>query len=159
MNDFASRAPVSGERALVLGGGGSTGNAWLIGVVAGLCEAGLDVTTADRIIGTSAGATAAAQITGAPPARLLADIVSADPPTRPGPVGAGGGSAPGRTAANPMERMAAILAASRDAADLRRRMGASALELDAASDGSWPARWRDTVASRLPDPQWPRQEV
>ena len=40
--------------ALVLGGGGSTGNAWLIGVIAGLFEAGLDVTEADLIIGTSA---------------------------------------------------------------------------------------------------------
>lgn len=38
-----------GECALVLGGGGSTGNAWLIGVIAGLFDAGLDVTTADLI--------------------------------------------------------------------------------------------------------------
>ena len=36
--------------ALVLGGGGSAGNAWLIGVVAGLFVAGLDVTEADLII-------------------------------------------------------------------------------------------------------------
>ena len=50
------------ERALVLGGGGSTGNAWLIGVLAGLFDAGLDVTTADLTVGTSAGSTAAAQI-------------------------------------------------------------------------------------------------
>ena len=50
--------------ALVLGGGGSTGNAWLIGVVAGLFDAGMDVTTADLIIGTSAGSTAPAQISG-----------------------------------------------------------------------------------------------
>jgi NTE family protein len=47
---------------LVLGGGGSAGNAWLIGVIAGLFDAGLDVTEADLIIGTSAGSTAAAQI-------------------------------------------------------------------------------------------------
>ena len=60
-------APAAGERALVLGGGGSTGNAWLIGVVAGLFDAGLDVTQADLIIGTSAGSTAAAQITSANP--------------------------------------------------------------------------------------------
>ena len=33
---------------------------------------------------------------------------------------------------------------------MRRRMGAAALELDAASDGSWQARWRATVAARLP---------
>lgn len=41
--------------ALVLGGGGSTGNAWLIGAVAGLHEAGIDVSQADVVIGTSAG--------------------------------------------------------------------------------------------------------
>jgi NTE family protein len=63
--DGTGRVPAAGERALVLSGGGSTGNAWLIGVVAGLFDAGLDVTTADLIIGTSAGSTAAAQIAGA----------------------------------------------------------------------------------------------
>ena len=42
--DATRRVPAAGERALVLGGGGSTGNAWLIGVVAGLLDAGLDVT-------------------------------------------------------------------------------------------------------------------
>ena len=62
------------ERALILGGGGASGNAWVIGVIAGLFDAGLDVTEADLIIGTSAGSTAAAQITGATPTKLLADI-------------------------------------------------------------------------------------
>ena len=52
--DATGRVSV-GERALVLGGGGSTGNAWLIGIVAGLSDAGLDVTAADLTIGTSAG--------------------------------------------------------------------------------------------------------
>jgi NTE family protein len=57
----------AGERALVLGGAGSVGNAWEIGVIAGLFEAGLDVTEADLTIGTSAGSTAAAQITSGIP--------------------------------------------------------------------------------------------
>ena len=52
--DATRRTRAAGERALVLGGGGSAGNAWLIGVTAGLFEAGLDVTEADLIIGTSA---------------------------------------------------------------------------------------------------------
>src|SRR6187431_1673908 len=73
----------SSDRALVLGGGGSTGNAWLIGVIAGLFDAGLDVTTADLTIGTSAGATAAAQLAGATPTDLFAATVSAVPPKRP----------------------------------------------------------------------------
>jgi len=45
-------SPAPGERALVLHGGGSAGNAWEIGVIAGLSDAGLDVTGADLIIGT-----------------------------------------------------------------------------------------------------------
>ena len=73
------------ERALVLGGGGSAGNAWEIGVIAGLFDAGLDVTGADLIIGTSAGSTAAAQITSATPAELLAAILAATPRQRTGP--------------------------------------------------------------------------
>ncbi len=32
--DATRRVPVAGERALVLGGGGSAGNAWEIGVIA-----------------------------------------------------------------------------------------------------------------------------
>ncbi|MFF5303014.1 patatin-like phospholipase family protein [Streptomyces sp. NPDC013161] len=42
--------------ALVLGGGGPVGGAWMTGVLAGLAEAGVDLDRADVIIGTSAGA-------------------------------------------------------------------------------------------------------
>ena len=74
--------PVMSGRALVLGGGGSAGNAWLIGVIAGLFEAGLDVTEADLIIGTSAGSTAAAQMAGAGPTELLAGILGVCAPAQ-----------------------------------------------------------------------------
>jgi NTE family protein len=43
-------------RALVLGGGGVTGIAWELGLIAGLRRIGTDLTGADLIIGTSAGA-------------------------------------------------------------------------------------------------------
>ena len=49
---------------LVLGGGGVAGIAWITGVLAGLADAGQDVTGADLVIGTSAGATVAAQLGG-----------------------------------------------------------------------------------------------
>jgi NTE family protein len=71
--------------ALVLGGGGSTAQAWEIGVIAGLFDAGLDVTAAGLIIGTSAGSTVAAQITAAQPTEPLASILDAPQP-RSGPV-------------------------------------------------------------------------
>jgi NTE family protein len=147
-----------GGRALVLGGGGSTGNAWLIGVVAGLLDAGVDVTGPDLTVGTSAGATTAAQLAGASPGDLLAAVLGPmPPPARPVE------TAPGRGTTGPavdhLARTAAIIAASADAADMRRRMGAAALDLDAASDGRWSTRWRATVAARLPPPDWPRRRV
>jgi NTE family protein len=151
-----------GERALVLGGGGSTGNAWLIGVIAGLGDAGLDVTAADLIIGTSAGSTAAAQVTSASPPQLLTDILSAapQPPTAPtAPVGSDGDRVPVRPVADHLARISTIIAAAEDAADMRRRMGAAALDLAAASDGSWQERWRATVASRLPSQRWPERSL
>ena len=141
---------------MVLGGGGSTGNAWLIGVVAGLFDAGLDVTTADLTIGTSAGSTAAAQLAGASPAELLAAILAATPRPRTGPVGSDRGRAP---VTDHLERTRKIIASAEDAADMRRRMGAAALDREAASDGSWQAQWRATVASRLPSQRWPQRAV
>jgi NTE family protein len=157
--DATKRVRAAGGRALVLGGGGSTGNAWLIGVIAGLFDAGLDVTTADLTIGTSAGSTAAAQITSATPTELLAAILAATPQQRTGPVGSDSGRGPIGPAANHMERTSKIIASAEDAAEMRRRLGAAALDMDAESDGSGQMRWRATVAARLPSQHWPEQTV
>ena len=157
--DATKRAHAAGKRALVLGGGGSTGNAWLIGVIAGLFDAGLDVTTADLTIGTSAGSTTAAQIAGATPTELLAAILAAAPQQQTGPVGSDRGRVPIRPVADHMERTSKIIASAEDAADMRRRMGAAALDRDAASDGSWQTEWRATVAARLPSQRWPQRTV
>ncbi|MFC0038194.1 patatin-like phospholipase family protein [Actinomadura rayongensis] len=58
-------------KALVLGPGGIPATAWTAGLLAGLREAGVDLGTADRIIGTSAGAIVGALLaSGDDPARL-----------------------------------------------------------------------------------------
>jgi NTE family protein len=49
-------------KAVVLSGGGSVGIAWETGVVAGLAEAGIDLTSADSFVGTSAGSVVGAQL-------------------------------------------------------------------------------------------------
>lgn len=49
-------------RALVLGGGGVAGVAWELGVLRGLEENGVDLRSADLLIGTSAGSVVGAQI-------------------------------------------------------------------------------------------------
>ncbi len=146
---------MQGKRALVLAGGGSAGNAWLIGVVAGLFDAGLDVTQADLIIGTSAGSTAAVQISSAEPTELLAAILASAPQRPTGPVGSGAGRAPNSQVKDHLERTGRIIAAAEDAADMRRRMGAAAVELATASDDSSQPRWRATVGARLPSQRWP----
>ncbi|MFJ6455761.1 patatin-like phospholipase family protein [Paenarthrobacter sp. NPDC091669] len=151
------------ERALVLGGGGSTGNAWLIGVIAGLFDAGLDVTTADLTIGTSAGSTAAAQLAGATPSELFNAIVAAAT-QEPADSVRSGRAASGHVGSGPrpvrdhMERTGNIMSASTDITDMRRRLGAAAIEMAEAMEGS-SARWRATVASRLPQAQWPERRI
>ena len=63
-NPDQTPADLGRTRALVLAGGGAAGNAWQIGLIAGLADAGVDLLTADLIVGTSAGSTVAAQVTG-----------------------------------------------------------------------------------------------
>lgn len=150
---------IENQRALVLAGGGAAGNAWELGLIAGLSEAGVDVTEADLIIGTSAGSTAAAQITsGTRPAELFAAILAEAPRQKAGDAGPGRGRAPSFSGQSYMEWSGAIIGSSQDASDMRRRMGAAALEMD-DSDGSGPSPWRDVVAARLPSQHWPQQHV
>jgi NTE family protein len=138
--------------ALVLGGGGAAGNAWEMGVIAGLANAGLDMTEiADLVVGTSAGATAAAQVrSGIPAAELLASVLS--PPIQ--PVGQNREQPPSLPMATVFERMRAIGAAATSAADLQRAMGAFGLESDSIL-GPGAGQRRAMVAARLPRPEWP----
>ena len=138
--------------ALVLGGGGAAGNAWEIGIIAGLAEAGLDMAeAADLVIGTSAGATAAAQVrSGMPAAELLASVLS--PPVQ--PAGQNRERPPSLPMATVFDRMRAIGAAATSAADLQRAMGAFGLESDSTLEPGAGQR-RATVAARLPRREWP----
>ena len=99
------------------------------------------------VIGTSSGATAAAQVrSGIPPAELLASVLS--PPVQ--PAGQNREQPPSLPMATLFERMRAISAAATSAADLQRAMGAFGLESDSAlrPDGGTAARnGRRQVAS------------
>jgi len=68
------------DSAVVLGPGGPVGTAWLAGLAAGLRDEGLDLGTADLIVGTSAGAIVGAILaSGGDPGRLAALPEPADP--------------------------------------------------------------------------------
>lgn len=143
--------------ALVLGGGGASGNAWMIGIIAGLAEVGIDLAeAADLVIGTSSGATAAAQIrSGKPPAELLRSILaesgrrieqSRDESTSP-------------ALATMFERMRSIGAAATSAAELRRAMGAFGLENDAKLGPGAAEKRKALVAARLVRREWPERPI
>nr|BFE57400.1 patatin-like phospholipase family protein [Dactylosporangium thailandense] len=150
-----SQSHESHNLALVLGAGGGAGQAWVIGVVAGLAEAGVDLTeSADLVIGTSSGATAAAWVrSGIPAADLFASILAEPTGQRPA------GPHRERPASQPptavFERMRAISAAATSAADLQRAMGAFGLEGDGILDPALGVQRRAQVAARLPRPEWP----
>ena len=101
----------------------------------------------------------AAQVTsGTRPAELYAAILAEAP--QPADRDAGRDMRRTGTFSGPsyLEWSNAIISSAADASDMRRRMGAAALALDAA-DGSSHTRWRDVVAARLPRRQWPQQAV
>jgi NTE family protein len=75
------------QRALVLGGGGVVGVAWETGMLKGLRDGGVDVTEADLIVGTSAGAIVGAQVRSGKALDGLYDALvrtAGEPPPSPG---------------------------------------------------------------------------
>ncbi len=158
--DIKTNPLFANEKALVIGGGGSNGNAWLIGVIAGLFDAGVDVTQADLIIGTSAGSTVAALISSTTqPSDLFASILSEVHQPRTGPLEADQGrGVPTRSGANHMEITNGIINSANDLTDMRRKMGAWALGNDTTSP-EFTKHWRTTVAARLPGMVWPQGKL
>lgn len=132
--------------ALVLGGGGYTGIGWEIGMLAGFTEAGVDLATADAVIGTSAGSIVGAQLTSG---RLAPDELF----TRQlAPVT---GETAARMGTRELARFAYLALRSRDAVDFGARMGRLALGSRAAAG---PSR-RDAVARRLVSHDWPARRL
>lgn len=136
------------NRALVLGGGGVAGIAWMTGLLFGLSEEGVELRNTDLILGTSAGSAVAAQL-GCPlsleelyrrqvdPAlqtreitpdpRLLQQLLGAFP-----------------TVATPCDR-----------AELTRKVGQWALRAPTVTE----AVRRSVIANRLPSHAWPDRLV
>lgn len=134
------------RRALVLGGGGVTGIAWELGILAGLADAGLDLTAADLVVGTSAGSVVGAQVTSGAPLPELFDR-QLQPPTSERAHRMGRGT---------MARfaLAVLLSRGRDE-EFRRRIGALALQ--AERSGTTPSQEERlrVIRSRLISEEWP----
>jgi NTE family protein len=130
------------EKALVLGGGGITGIAWEIGILAGLAERGIDLTDADLVVGTSAGSVVGVDVRSGVP---LADLYAAQ--TRP----TGAGEIYARMTLPLMAKYAKAIAFTRKPQVARARVGALALRARTEPED---AR-RTVIESRLPVLDWP----
>jgi NTE family protein len=133
------------RRALVLGGGGVTGVAWEIGILTGLAEAGIDLTDADVVVGTSAGSVVGALVAGGlDPQAMYAGQLA--PPSA---------EIPARLGAATLLRWAWAAAGRRDERKARARVGAMAL---AAQTGPEADR-RTVIAARLQGLGWPERRL
>ena len=131
--------------ALVLGGGGIAGIAWHTGMLHGLAEGGWDLSRPDLLVGTSAGATVAAQLASRPdPAYWYARQLE-------------GGTAelrPSCSVAELWARLAPIYEEP-DRTERCRRLGALALDSETVSE----AERLEVLAARLDSQEWPERPV
>ncbi|MFI6867518.1 patatin-like phospholipase family protein [Nocardia sp. NPDC050406] len=141
---------MAGDRALVLGGGGVAGIAWQNGVLAGLADAGVDVSDADLMVGTSAGANVAAQwASGLSPEELYRRQIEPGLQSREL-------MPPGNPLADLMPTWAEIIAETEgDPAAARRRVGQVALATRSVPE----AARRAVVETRLPVHDWPDRRL
>jgi NTE family protein len=134
--------------ALVLGGGGITGIAWEIGLVAGLAETGIDLSGADLVVGTSAGSVVGAQLTcGADVEALYARQL--EPPT--------GEPVARMTRAGLAQYGWALLRSRGRDVEFRRRIGTLALAAEKAGLTPTEQERLDVIGSRLVSRNWPER--
>lgn len=132
-------------RAVVLGGGGITGIAWEWGMIAGLVEAGVDLTAADLVVGTSAGSVVGAQLAGGidPEVRYAAQL--AEP----------AGELAARLGRLTTARFGLAMLRARTPEVYRARVGRMALAARTVPE----SERRAVIESRLPVREWPQRRL
>ena len=135
-------------KALVLGGGGVAGIGWETGVLFGLAEAGVDVSDADVVIGTSAGSTMAAQMLSGTPLATLYDrhVFPEGPSTE---------IAAKLDVEKMMKDWGALLGAHEPGPDLRAAIGRYALTAGTPTE----RERRAVIEARLPSHDWPDADL
>ncbi|MEN8706977.1 MAG: patatin-like phospholipase family protein [Nocardioides marinisabuli] len=143
-------------KALVLGGGGITGIAWETGLLAGLADAGVDLTGADRVVGTSAGSIVGSQVTSDTPLDELYRRQLLEPGHPEGPTEAALAAIGPRVLAT---YAVAVLRSRRDPEVFGRLLGSRAVR--AAARGRTPsiAERYDQVRQRLTTTTWPERDL
>jgi NTE family protein len=138
------------RRALVLGGGGITGIGWEIGVLAGLADAGVDLTGADLVVGTSAGSVVGAQVTAGGDLGALFER-QLEPPAE---------ERLAQLRRGTLARYAWAMFRTRGHdQEFRRRVGAVALAAEKAGATPSEEERLRIIGSRLVSQEWPRRSL
>jgi NTE family protein len=132
-------------RALVLGGGGVTGIAWETGLLAGLAEAGIDLTSADVVVGTSAGSVVGAQILSGVSVNDLYEAQLAEPRAE----------VAAKMGATTLLRFAAAMLWPGGEEKARARLGLAALKARTVPESDRKA----IIKQRLPVDSWPERRL
>jgi NTE family protein len=135
--------------ALVLGGGGITGIAWELGLLHGLRRAGVDLTGADTVVGTSAGSVVGAQLTSGVPLEQLYDAQLDDPT---GELAAALGPRVAIT-------WAALMLLPGSGQAKRRRLGRASLRAARRRGAVAPEERVRVIRDRLPTDAWPDRDL
>ena len=133
------------ETALVLGGGGVTGVAWELGILTGLASAGVDLSKADLVVGTSAGSVVGTFV--------AAGIDLEERYER--QTGASTGEAAARLGLPQIARFGLTMLVSRDAVSYAARIGKMALAAPTMPE----ATRREVIVQRLGVTEWPTRRL
>jgi NTE family protein len=135
----------NGRRGLVLGGGGVTGIAWEIGVAAGLVEAGIDLSSADLVVGTSAGSVVGAELLSGVP---IEDVYA-------GQLLDATGESADRIGLIVIARLLTASLRTRHPERGRARLGRAALAARTQPESEWRARFERGLSSQA----WPDRRL
>jgi NTE family protein len=131
--------------ALVLGGGGITGIAWEVGVLQGLRQAGIDLTGADLIVGTSAGSIVGTMVASGLDLDTAVASQRADDEQKPSKIDIG----------LAMRAFGLLRDRSLDPQEARAKVGALAMSAE-LGDPERQVKW---FAARMPRQGWPQRRL
>jgi NTE family protein len=144
-------------KALVLGGGGPVGIAWESGLLAGLAQAGADLSQADFILGTSAGSFVGAQIAMGRSIAGLAEPFLAMKAASERPASSSGPAAgPPPDLRFLLRKMAEAASGERPAQTVRAELGAWAANASPMSEEAFIESFGGFLAG-LPKDAWPQR--
>jgi NTE family protein len=142
------------RRALVLGGGGPVGVAWESGLLAGMAEAGLDLSGADFILGTSAGSIVGSQLAmGRAATALVAPFLSESPGQPAASLSRLPGSPP-PDLTGLVQKMAKAISSTGPADQARAELGAWALQAQTTSEDDFIAGFARAIGDHR-EGLWP----